>query len=176
MTYSVPQSWSSSPFLSPRTLSLVGSGITEVDTKAGPAFQHRVLAQSNSGIPERHNVIEPTQRTGAIKALGEAPLRLRKLATTARHIIGCRITQDIRHSLVYRNIFGSFSNDNSKLRLIVASVILLSDGGQRCLGWPRVTDTSSRFSKQFQHLEALEGGYVWNQLTRRLSARSAHPY
>jgi hypothetical protein len=87
-----------------------------------------------------------TKRTRGVETLGKGPLTLRKLAGSARHVVCSCISQDIVKCISLGHVLCCLANHNSQLRLVITTIVQLSELGQYDGRRPRGCKSSTRLS------------------------------
>lgn len=68
--------------------------------------------------------------TGAVEALGEAPLGLCELARPAGDVVARRVAEDIGQGVGFGDVLGGLAQDDGEFGLVVAAVVLLGEFGE----------------------------------------------
>ena len=70
-----------------------------------------------------------SDRTRSIESLGETPLRLSKLLSSRRDVVGGGVSEHIVHGFILGHVLGCLSDDNHKLGLVIRCVVLCKRTG-----------------------------------------------
>lgn len=125
----IGQSWRTLPFFRPRMCNLAGSGIEEVETRAGPVecqfsiHGNLLLLASKEawrigGVRSQH-----TNWTTSIESLTESPLTLLKLGISVTKVIAGGVSEHVFQSICFRDVLAGFADNHAELGFIVATVI-----------------------------------------------------